>query len=68
QSVFAKLPEMVERDGNCIIVFGSITAFYNVLTEGDDQQETIADSARAILDGHIVLTRRLAEAGHDPAI
>jgi flagellum-specific ATP synthase len=47
---------------------GSITAFYTVLTEGDDQQDPIADSARAILDGHIVLNRRLAEAGHYPAI
>ena len=71
-SVFAKLPALVERTGNgragtgagC----GSITAFYTVLTEGDDQQDPIADSARAILDGHIVLSRALAEAGHYPAI
>ena len=47
---------------------GSITAFYTVLAEGDDQQDPIADSARAILDGHIVLTRTLADAGHYPAI
>jgi flagellum-specific ATP synthase len=47
---------------------GSITAFYTVLTEGDDLQDPIADAARAILDGHIVLTRSLAEAGHYPAI
>ena len=47
---------------------GSITAFYTVLTEGDDQQDPIADAARAILDGHIVLTRALAEEGHYPAI
>ena len=67
-SVFAKLPVLVERAGNGPVGGGSITAFYTVLTEGDDQQDPIADSARAILDGHIVLNRRLAEAGHYPAI
>ena len=67
-SVFAKLPVLVERAGNGEEGGGSITAFYTVLTEGDDQQDPIADSARAILDGHIVLNRRLAEAGHYPAI
>eukprot|EP01032_Pedospumella_encystans_P024672 gene24672-27894_t len=67
-SVFAKLPILVERAGNGEMGGGSITAFYTVLTEGDDQQDPIADSARAILDGHIVLNRRLAEAGHYPAI
>jgi len=67
-SVFAKLPALVERAGNGIKGGGSITAFYTVLTEGDDQQDPIADSARAILDGHIVLSRRLSEAGHYPAI
>ncbi len=67
-SVFAKLPALVERAGNGIAGGGSITAFYTVLTEGDDQQDPIADAARAILDGHIVLNRSLAEAGHYPAI
>lgn len=67
-SVFAKLPDLVERAGNAQRGGGSITGFYTVLTEGDDQQDPIADSARAILDGHIVLSRTLAEAGHYPAI
>jgi flagellum-specific ATP synthase len=67
-SVFAKLPQLVERTGNGLEGGGSITAFYTVLTEGDDQQDPIADSARAILDGHIVLSRRLVEQGHYPAI
>ncbi|HEP0829976.1 TPA: flagellar protein export ATPase FliI [Enterobacter hormaechei subsp. steigerwaltii] len=67
-SVFARLPALVERAGNGMRGGGSITTFYTVLTEGDDQQDPIADSARAILDGHIVLSRRLAEAGHYPAI
>lgn len=67
-SVFAKLPGLVERAGNAERGGGSITAFYTVLTEGDDQQDPIADSARAILDGHIVLSRSLSEAGHYPAI
>ena len=67
-SVFAKLPKLVERAGNAEQGGGSITAFYTVLSEGDDQQDPIADSARAILDGHIVLNRMLADAGHYPAI
>lgn len=67
-SVFAKLPILVERAGNGRLGGGSITAFYTVLTEGDDQQDPIADAARAILDGHIVLNRTLAESGHYPAI
>jgi flagellum-specific ATP synthase len=67
-SVFAKLPALVERTGNAEHGGGSITAFYTVLTEGDDQQDPIADAARAILDGHIVLSRQLAESGHYPAI
>jgi flagellum-specific ATP synthase len=67
-SVFARLPQLVERAGNGTQGGGSITALYTVLTEGDDQQDPIADAARAILDGHVVLSRRLAEAGHYPAI
>ncbi len=67
-SCFAKLPALVERSGNGLHGVGSITAFYTVLSEGDDQQDPIADSARAILDGHIVLSRALAETGHFPAI
>ena len=67
-SVFARLPQLVERAGNGPEGGGSITAFYTVLTEGDDQQDPIADAARAILDGHIVLARNLADAGHYPAI
>ncbi|HEX7640068.1 MAG TPA: flagellar protein export ATPase FliI [Burkholderiaceae bacterium] len=67
-SCFAKLPQLVERSGNGAPGGGSITAFYTVLTEGDDPQDPIADAARGILDGHIVLSRELAESGHFPAI
>ncbi|MEO7852815.1 MAG: flagellar protein export ATPase FliI [Rubrivivax sp.] len=67
-SCFAKLPQLVERSGNGLNGVGSITAFYTVLSEGDDPQDPIADAARGILDGHVVLSRELAEAGHFPAI
>jgi flagellum-specific ATP synthase len=70
-SVFAKLAQLVERSGNGQgpgSGQGSITAIYTVLSEGDDQQDPVADAARGILDGHIVLSRELAESGHYPAI
>ncbi|MEM6545235.1 MAG: FliI/YscN family ATPase [Pseudomonadota bacterium] len=65
-SVFSLLPNLVERAGNGRS--GSITAVYTVLVEGDDPNDPIADAARAILDGHIVLSRRVADAGLFPAI
>lgn len=66
-SVFSRLPMLVERAGNDDGK-GSMTAFYTVLAEGDDQQDPIVDAARAVLDGHFVLSRSLADEGHYPAI
>jgi flagellum-specific ATP synthase len=66
-SVFALLPRLVERAGN-VAAAGSITAMYTVLAEGDDLTDPVVDAARACLDGHIILARRLAQRGHFPAV
>ena len=65
-SVFALMPRLLERAGAGEV--GSITGLYTVLVEGDDMNDPVGDSARAILDGHIVLSRRLATSGHFPSI
>jgi flagellum-specific ATP synthase len=65
-SVFALLPRLLERAGTGEV--GSITGLYTVLVDGDDMNEPIGDAARSILDGHVVLTRKLATAGHFPSI
>lgn len=67
-SVFGLLPQLVESAGNGEREEGSMSAIYTVLAEGDDQQDPVVDTARAILDGHIVLSRELADRGHYPAI
>ena len=67
-SVFAKMPELVERVGNGARDDASITAFYTILLEGDDIHDPVADTARGILDGHVFLSRELADSGHYPAI
>lgn len=67
-SIFSNIPYLVERTGNIYHNLGSITAFYTVLTEGDDANDPILDIAKSVLDGHIILSRILSGSGHYPAI
>ncbi len=67
-SVFAQLPQLLERAGNVGSAGGSITGIYTILIEGDEADDPVAESARAVLDGHIVLSRRVAETGRYPAL
>lgn len=67
-SVFGSISSLCERAGNGAVGSGSITAFYTVLVEGDDPNDPVGDSARSILDGHLVLSRKLADRGHFPAL
>ena len=67
-SVFGKLPELIEKAGNGTNPEGSLTAFYTILLDGDDINDPISDTARGVLDGHLFLSRELADSGHYPAI
>lgn len=67
-SVFAKLSQLIERSGNGADHSGSITAFYTVLTDGEELVDPIAEHVRSLIDGHLILSRELAEEGHFPAI